>query len=174
MFIKVTDPQSAQDFNKRSNNGYWVVLYYADWCPHCQTMKPEWQRFADKYKTNPDINVAELESQFLDMLSPIHKSNVQGFPTIVSLAQGQKQSDYSGARTSKDIDLFANSQYNNAKSIIKSSSNLNKILRNDMKKTKRTYKKRKYTPRKTTKSKSSKSTKRAKRTPKKAKRTPKK
>ncbi len=143
MFIKVSDPKSAEEFKTQTNNGYWVVLYYADWCPHCISMKPEWEMFADKYSSDNKINVAELESQFLDMVGPQHKENVQGFPTIVSLNKGTKVANFMGPRTSKDIDIFANSHYTGVKGITNKSSNLNKILRNNLKKQIKTKKARK-------------------------------
>ncbi len=150
MFIKVSDPKSAEDFKTQTNNGYWVILYYADWCPHCVAMKPEWKLFADKYSSSNKINVAELESQFLDMVGPQHKANVQGFPTIISLNKGSKVANFMGPRTSKDIDMFANSHLSG---VTNHSSNLNKILRNNLKKTKKTRK-----TKKTKKSKKSKKT----------------
>lgn len=156
MFIKVSDLKSAEEFKNQTNNGYWVILYYADWCPHCISMKPEWKMFADKYSSDNKINVAELESQFLDMVGPQHKSNVEGFPTIISLNKGSKVANFMGPRTSKDIDMFANSHYTGSKGIINSSSNLNKILRNNLKKQTKTKKtkKTKKTPKSKTKSKS--------------------
>jgi thiol-disulfide isomerase/thioredoxin len=117
MFIKVSDLKSAEEFKNQTNNGYWVILYYADWCPHCVSMKPEWKMFADKYSSDNKINVAELESQFLDMVGPEHKSNVEGFPTIISLNKGSKVANFMGPRTNKDIDMFANSHYTGVKGI---------------------------------------------------------
>jgi thioredoxin-like negative regulator of GroEL len=149
MFIKVSDPKSAEDFKTQTNNGYWVILYYADWCPHCVAMKPEWKLFADKYSSSNKINVAELESQFLDMVGPQHKANVQGFPTIISLNKGSKVANFMGPRTSKDIDMFANSHLSG---VTNHSSNLNKILRNNLKKTKKTRKTKKTKKSKKTRS----------------------
>lgn len=155
MFIKVSDLKSAEEFKNQTSNGYWVVLYYADWCPHCISMKPEWKMFADKYSSDNKINVAELESQFLDMVGPQHKANVEGFPTIISLNKGSKVANFMGPRTSKDIDMFANTNYTGVKGITNKSSNLNKILRNNLKKqTKKTKKTRKTKSKTKSKSKS--------------------
>lgn len=147
MFIKVSDLQSANKFKSETQKGYWIILYYANWCPHCQSMKPDWQKFADKYNSpSSNINVAEVESEFLDMTGPEHKSNVEGFPTIVSCNKGNKTAHFSGPRTTQDIDSFANDNFKG----VKGSSNLNKLLRNN-KKSKKTKSK------KTKKTKSSKS-----------------
>jgi hypothetical protein len=119
-------------------------------------MKPEWKMFADKYSSDNKINVAELESQFLDMVGPEHKSNVEGFPTIISLNKGSKVANFMGPRTNKDIDMFANTNYTGVKGITNKSSNLNKILRNNLKKETKTKKakKTKKVPKTKTKSKS--------------------
>jgi hypothetical protein len=45
-----------------------------------------------------------------------------------------------GPRTSKDIDMFANTHYTGVKGITNKSSNLNKILRNNIKKETKTKK----------------------------------
>ncbi len=108
MIIKVSSPKTASDFNTHTKKGYWVVLYYANWCPHCQMMKPEWNKFTEQMKSNQDINVAEIESEYLDKVDPSHKSNIAGFPSIISCNNGKKITDFSGPRTSQEITSFAN------------------------------------------------------------------
>lgn len=129
MYIKVVDPTSAEQFKTQTQNGYWVILYYADWCPHCNSMKPEWNKFATKYQNNPDINVADVESNFIGNIGEQHKQNIQGFPTIVSCMKGRKVNDFTGERTSSAFDSFANSTYKQNKP----STNINKLLRNNIK-----------------------------------------
>ena len=141
MFIKVSDLQSANTFKSETQKGYWIILYYANWCPHCQSMKPDWQRFSDKYKSpSSNINVAEVESEYLGMTGEQHKKNVEGFPTIISCNRGNKTANFAGPRTTEDIDKFANDNFKG----VKGSSNLNKLLRNNKKakksKTKKTKK----------------------------------
>lgn len=129
MYIKVIDPTSAEKFKTQTQKGYWVIMYYADWCPHCQSMKPEWSKFATKYQEHPHINVADVESNFLGNIGEQHKQNVHGFPTIVSCMKGRKINDFSGERTSSAFDSFANSTYKQNKP----STNINKLLRNNIK-----------------------------------------
>jgi thiol-disulfide isomerase/thioredoxin len=133
MYINVSNPNAATEFNQKSKKGYWIILYYANWCPHCQTMKPEWNKFTDKLKNNKSVNVAEVESEFMDSISPEHKNNMQGYPTIVGCNQGKKIADYNGPRTSDDMIKFANS--NNK------TNSINNLLRNVIKKSKSTKKK---------------------------------
>ena len=148
MFIKVSDLQSANNFKSQTQKGYWVILYYANWCPHCNSMKPDWEKFVDRYKSSSsNINVAEVESEYLGMTGEQHKSNVEGFPTIISCNRGNKTANFAGPRTTQDIDKFANDNFKG----VKGSSNLNKLLRNNKKSKKSKTKKTK----KTKKSKSS-------------------
>lgn len=43
-----------------------VVLVWATWCPHCVSMKGEWNKF--KTSVDPAINVVEIESQNLERI----------------------------------------------------------------------------------------------------------
>ena len=155
MFIKVSDLQSANNFKSETQKGYWIILYYANWCPHCQSMKPDWEKFVDKYKSpSSNINVAEVESEYLGMTGEQHKKNVEGFPTIISCNRGNKTANFAGPRTTQDIDKFANDTF---KGVVKSSSNLNKLLRNNKKAKKSKTKKTKKTKKSKTGSKTKKS-----------------
>jgi thioredoxin-like negative regulator of GroEL len=167
MHLKVFDPKSADQFTNESRKGYWIVLYYANWCPHCQVMKPEWEKFAEKYNTDKSINVAEVESEHLNSVGEEHRQNVEGFPTIVCLNKGQSVSKYSGPRTSTDIDAFAKENYSNITGVTNVSTNLNTILRSVKKskgkgKENRKNKGKTQKTRKTTKSKSPRNVKKTK------------
>ena len=120
-------------------------------------MKPEWNKFSDKYKQSKDVNVAEVESEFMDAIGPEHKGNVQGFPTIVGCRQGKKIADYKGERTSEDMIKFAN-QNNKSNHI---NNLLRKVLKIKTMKKKTTTKKSKITN-KAKKSKKTKMTKKVK------------
>lgn len=43
-----------------------VVLVWATWCPHCISMKTEWNKF--KKNVHPNINVVEIESNNLEKI----------------------------------------------------------------------------------------------------------
>ena len=36
--------------NPDSNKVATMMLFYVDWCPHCKTAKPEWEKVRDKYQ----------------------------------------------------------------------------------------------------------------------------
>ena len=78
MHIEVLDQNMAQQLSELLKKGDWIVLYYAEWCGHCQAMKPEW----DKFKTiaPKSLNVAQIESSNIPALK--EDPGVQGYPTI--------------------------------------------------------------------------------------------
>lgn len=85
MIVEVVKPdhQLYDKFNTLLKKGNVIVLYYANWCGHCQNMKPEWEAFKSKCKKDPKykhLHVAEVESEFIDNTKAVNE--VQGFPTI--------------------------------------------------------------------------------------------
>ena len=91
MYINVASNNSASNLSNKISNGEWVVLYYADWCGHCTTMKPEWHKFIKHMKTSRNnINVASVNSDFVGDLK--HKPVIDGYPSITMYINN----DYTG------------------------------------------------------------------------------
>ena len=44
----------------KEKKGPWIVLYKADWCGHCQMLKPKWNMFLSMMKKNPKLNIEKL------------------------------------------------------------------------------------------------------------------
>lgn len=101
MIVEVVKPENElyNKFNKLLKHGNVIVLYYANWCGHCQMMKPEWDAFKSKCKTDPKykhLKVAEVESEFIDNTKGADQ--VQGFPTIKFYKQNK-----TGAEVAPDV-----------------------------------------------------------------------
>lgn len=86
-----------------------IVLYYADWCHHCQMMKPEWEKFKAVYTKSAEhikknygvsLNIENYESE-KDKLK-IDPNTVQGFPTI-HIIEGNNIINYDGERTASAL-----------------------------------------------------------------------
>ena len=74
------------------------VMYYADWCPHCQTAKPEMKNLGT-IQTIGDKKVAIEMIEEKDIPAAI-KPTISGYPTIqLQNADGSLKADYSGDRT---------------------------------------------------------------------------
>lgn len=87
----------------------YVTLYYADWCAHCKTFKPEWFKLKSAYnKVKYDIkNKYKIElilNEYDNDISPqkITDAGVVGFPTI-KIKYNDKTDDYIGDRTAKGL-----------------------------------------------------------------------
>jgi thioredoxin-like negative regulator of GroEL len=121
--------------NQKLKKGHWVVLFYAEWCGHCQAMKPEWEKFKSQSQ-GKKYNVDEIESSEMVDLDEQFKANVQGFPTIVFIDKGKLKSVHSGDRTVDSLDEFANNSLPKGKAL-----NINSLLKKNLKtKSKKTKK----------------------------------
>lgn len=75
------------------------VLFYADWCGHCQNFKPEYEKFADvaQFIKVYAVNSGDNE-EFIEKLTGT-PAEVKGFPTLYLYANGEPVSTYDGERT---------------------------------------------------------------------------
>jgi thiol-disulfide isomerase/thioredoxin len=110
---------SKRRYVKHGGNGEEPVvigLIYADWCPHCQNMKPDWnemkndihQKYDDHYdfveiedgEQDKQERIAELETKMNG-----GKIEASGFPTIFKLNGGNIEY-YSGDRDKKSMEQW--------------------------------------------------------------------
>ena len=94
-----------EGFDQNTPQNKVFTLYYAEWCGHCKTMMPEWDRFSEKYPNNcKKIESANITD---DM---IQKYGANSYPTIVLIEE--KDGDeiliqkYEGGRTAQDFEQF--------------------------------------------------------------------
>ena len=72
-----------------------LTLYWADWCPHCHDLMPEWKKLGNFYK---GIKIQALEEQQTNF-------QVDGYPTII-FRNGSNIEKYEGKRTKTAIINF--------------------------------------------------------------------
>ena len=113
MYINVGSSGDALNLSNLLKDGDWMVLYYADWCGHCQTMKPEWHKVVNKMKKNNNVNIAEIESNHIDNL--IAKPKIQGFPTIKMYNNGKEVANFEDERVADKMENFAMTNINKIK-----------------------------------------------------------
>jgi len=79
-----------------------VQLFFAEWCGHCKSFKPEWENLKIDLEKN-DMKWEEYEAD--KNASKMEEENIKGFPTIRIIASGGKH-EYSGPRTADAIMVF--------------------------------------------------------------------
>jgi thiol-disulfide isomerase/thioredoxin len=81
-----------------------VCKIYANWCGHCQTLKPVWAELKNVLSANKNITMMEIEEsemkEKMGTLKNICKKDidVNGFPTIVKICN-KKVEYYQGERS---------------------------------------------------------------------------
>ena len=105
MHIKVASSTDAVNLSNLLKDGDWMVLYYADWCGHCNTMKPEWKKVVNKMKMSNIVNVAEVESSHIGDL--LNKPEVNGFPSIKMYNSGNETANFEDERVADKMERFA-------------------------------------------------------------------
>ena len=90
-----------------------LMLFYADWCPHCKTAKPIWNDLKTQYQ-NKTINGYQViftevncTSESAETEQMMNKYNIEGFPTIKLLKDGQII-EYDAKPTKETLNEFLN------------------------------------------------------------------
>lgn len=91
-----------------------LLLFYADWCPHCKTAKPIWNDVKSEYenKTINGYHVIFTEVNCTDNTNTevekmMDQYNVEGFPTIKLIKDGQVY-EYDAKPTKEALTQFLN------------------------------------------------------------------
>lgn len=72
-----------------------MLLFYAEWCPHCKTAKPNWDSIKSQYqnKTVNGYNILFTEinctTETAESEQMMNKYSIEGFPTIKLIKDGQ-------------------------------------------------------------------------------------
>ena len=106
----VRGTQGFADIGKTNSSGTFV-MYYADWCPHCQTAKPLFKGFMESGEKNIKGQLIKFdmieEKQMKSMPNP---PAVKGFPTIVYSDSAGKTVEFDGPRTAEGFMEFLQQQ----------------------------------------------------------------
>jgi thiol-disulfide isomerase/thioredoxin len=127
-YFKITDQDSANEFNTHHPKKHAVVKFYAPWCGHCQNLRPKWNTICKTlgidlenekdYKPQADYGNDEnfIMAEASDDGIPHMKSfnNVQGFPTIAHMIDGKLKDTYSGSHEVKELEAWINDKIANS------------------------------------------------------------
>ena len=92
---------SSSSFNNDIASGKKLVWFYAPWCGHCKTMNNDWNDAASVVNIGENhmikINVGNKDN--VEHSKIAGQYNIQSFPTILLLNNGQKEEEYNGERS---------------------------------------------------------------------------
>ena len=84
------------------------ALFYAPWCGHCQSFKPDWQALAAKYIGSTEVVIAQVNCD--DERAICQMYGIESFPTLLYWVDGsakQLPEKYQGERAPGAIADFA-------------------------------------------------------------------
>lgn len=88
-----------------------VYFFFANWCPHCKTAKPEWSTFSSTYNGTQlgTANINTIAVDCTDGKDPrIQEYQINGYPTVFAIKDGQRV-DYDSKITSDGLTKFLQS-----------------------------------------------------------------
>jgi len=110
----ITTKKSTKTNKKKKNDESTIVLVYANWCPHCQTMKPEWNEM--KNNLGMDFEIIEIEDSDFDKDMKIKNIEdnklkgehieIMGYPTMFKIHNGHADY-YGGSRIASEMVKWA-------------------------------------------------------------------
>jgi len=102
--IHVNSEKDLKKFNKVVSKGKMMVVFVANWCGHCQHLKPVWKQMERTVKKTKCISrgiVAMIYSDYKDKVKV--SSNCNGYPTIRLYKNGKNLGDWNGDWTKKNV-----------------------------------------------------------------------
>lgn len=96
-----------------TNKNATMMLFYADWCPHCKTAKPEWESLKTEYdgKTINGYTINFVEHNCTNETAEINelmdKYSIEGYPTI-KLVKDNQIIEYDAKPTKSTMEQFLN------------------------------------------------------------------
>jgi protein disulfide isomerase len=93
---------TSDDFEKKTADDMWFIMFHAPWCGHCKQLAPTWNSVA--YHLKGQVNVGKVDCTANGRIC--QQMNVQGYPTL-KIVQGKESTEYRGSRQIDEILNFA-------------------------------------------------------------------
>lgn len=90
------------DLMLNNKNGYsGLILFFANWCGHCQRLKPTWEKLETKINGNGNYLLVAIDIEKEPEIT--RWANVNGFPSIFHFDKQGKLREYQGSRSEEDL-----------------------------------------------------------------------
>ena len=117
-FIKPTienlDAEDIANSNRRISDAK-IMFFSADWCPHCNRAKPDWDKFKNEFN-NKEVGHYKILTEQVDCTEgddpKIQEYSIDGYPTVILLKDGQRV-DYDAKINYDNLDQFVSQFLNN-------------------------------------------------------------
>lgn len=86
------------------------TLYYADWCPHCQTIKPVFKDFMGNGEVNIDSQYIKCKMVEEKQIQRGVDPEIKGYPTLLYSDAAGKIVEFNGPRNSDGFLRFLKQQ----------------------------------------------------------------
>ena len=71
-----------------------VVLFYADWCPHCRNFAPTFKKLSSDRKLKKKYNFVRINSEAPEARAIMEEYQVEGFPSLFVVNPQTKEKHY--------------------------------------------------------------------------------
>lgn len=89
---------TTEDFKNDKKIPTGMIMVGANWCSHCQALKPIWKQL---YKETKDHTIGAIDAMKNQEL--VHMMGIRGYPTILIVLNNGKLKEYNGSRTLEDL-----------------------------------------------------------------------
>jgi len=85
--IQLTDRtfENYTELLSKSNPNPWFIMFYAEWCPHCNKLKPVFEELAANFLGQVKIGMIDCETNRITK----NRFSVEGFPTLILFYQNK-------------------------------------------------------------------------------------
>lgn len=104
--VKVIVGKQFNEIAKDSSKGV-LVMFYAPWCGHCQSIKPTWEKLGEHFADSEKYVIGKMDAT----TNEADGEEVQGFPTLKFYPAGEDKAsiDYQGGRDLDSLIKFVES-----------------------------------------------------------------
>lgn len=101
-YVEFLNDETFKPFLKKKKHV--LVMFYAPWCGHCRSTKPEFMKAAEKFKDDSKVELAAVDCTKHSSVCSAY--DVKGYPTIKYFSYLKTYREYNGDRKAEDFIQF--------------------------------------------------------------------